>query len=261
MNNAHALKGFTDTALLSLRAQTNGGLVYQLPNVAVRLMYLLPLLFIWRVIADGGTDVGMTLAQLLTYTYVNALLAEVLVVRTMASQWNYEGELISLLARPASVFGQLAAHTVGGWLPMFFIFSLPMLAVAPLFGIVVVPATGWFFVSLVLCISLGFALDFIFACVTIRLRGMAWLGHSIRMAIVSLFSGVVIPFRVLPFGLTRMFELQPFGSLGGAPLSLFVGTAEPLRIIAVQVAWNITLWPLAIVWFTRSKEVQVSYGG
>ncbi|MCL2499340.1 MAG: hypothetical protein FWE90_03270 [Defluviitaleaceae bacterium] len=256
-----AMHKYTATALTALRGQTNGGLVYLLPAIIVRLMYLLPLMFLWRVIADGETDVGMTLTQLLTYTYVNALLSEMLVVRTMASAWNYEGQLINLYARPFPIFGQLIAQTVGEWMPMLLVFSLPMLAIAPLFGISVIPVTGWFFPSLLLCISLGFALDFIFACITIRLRGMAWLGHSIRMAVVSLFSGTVIPFRILPFGLTRIFEVQPFGSLGGASLSLFVGASDPMRIIIVQAVWNIILWPVAIIWFAQSKERLVSYGG
>jgi len=255
------MRKYTITAIIAMKGQTNGGIVYMFPSIVVNIMYLLPLMFLWRVIASDGTDVGMTLGQLLTYTYINALLSEMLVVRTLASSWNYEGQLISLFARPFPVFGQLIAQTIGGWIPMLFVFSLPMLLIAPLFGISIVPATMWFFPSLLLCISLGFAIDFIFACVTMRLKGMAWLGHSIRMAIVSLFSGTVIPFRILPFGLTRIFELQPFGSLGGAPLSLFVGTTEPARIIIVQIAWNIILWTVAIVWFTKSKERQVSYGG
>jgi len=252
---------YIKTALTAMRGHTNGGIIYLFPNVLVNLMYLLPLMFLWRVIATGGVDVGMTLRQLLTYTYVNALLSEMLVVRTLASSWNYEGQLISLFARPFSVFGQLIAQTVGGWIPMLLIFSLPMMLIAPLLGVAILPATLWFFPSLLLCISLGFAMDFIFACVTIRLKGMAWLGHSIRMAVVSLFSGTVIPFRILPFGLTTVFEYQPFGSLGGAPLALFVGTGDPVRTVLIQLAWNVIIWPLAILWFAKSKERQVSYGG
>jgi len=255
------MRKYIITGITAMRGHTNGGIIYMFPNILVNLMYLLPLMFLWRVIAGGDTDVGMTLVQLLTYTYINALLSEMLVVRTVASSWNYEGQLISLFARPFPVFGQLIAQTIGGWIPMLLIFSLPMLLVAPLLGISIIPATLWFFPSLLLCISLGFAIDFIFACVTIRLKGMAWLGHSIRMAIVSLFSGTVIPFRILPFGLSAIFELQPFGSLGGAPLSLFVGAAEPARIIIIQIAWNIILWTVAIIWFAKSKERQVSYGG
>jgi ABC-2 type transport system permease protein len=136
-----------------------------------------------------------------------------------------------------------------------------MLCIAPLFGISVIPATLWFFPSLILCISLGFAIDFIFACVAIELRGISWLSYVIRMAIVSLFSGTVIPFKILPFGLTEIFELQPFGSLGGAPLSLFVGTSEPFKIIVTQVLWNLIIWPVAIIWFKKSQERMVSFGG
>lgn len=81
------------------------------------------------------------------------------------------------------------------------------------------------------------------------------------MAITSLFSGTVIPFKILPFDLTAFFELQPFGSLGGAPLSLFVGSDDPMRIILIQVFWNIVLWPVAIIWFKKSQERMVSFGG
>jgi ABC-2 type transport system permease protein len=256
-----SIKKYLKTTQTALRTQTNGGIIYLLPNILVSLMYLLPLMFLWRVLAGSGVEVGMSLTQLLTYTYVNALLADMMVVRTFTSDWCYEGQLINLFARPVPIFGQIISQTIGGWIPMLVIFTLPMILIAPLFGIAIIPATTWFFPSLFLCISLGFAIDFIFACVTIRLKGMAWLGHSIRMAIVSLFSGTVIPFKILPFGLTTLFEYQPFGSLGGAPLSLFVGTADPMRIISTQIVWNLILWPVAILWFTRSKERQVSYGG
>ena len=255
------IREYLNTAKIAMRGQTNGGIIYLFPYILVNLLYLLPLMFIWRVIAGNGMDVGMSLSQLLTYTYVNAILSEMMIVRTMASNWSYEGQLVSLYARPVPVYGQIISQTVGGWIPMLFIFSLPMILLAPLFRITITPATIWFFPSLLLCISLGFAIDFIFSCLTIRLRSMSWLVYSIRMAVVSLFSGTVIPFRILPFGLTTIFEYQPFGSLGGAPLSLFVGTSDPAQIIITQIGWNLVLWPVAVLWFKKSKERQVSYGG
>jgi ABC-2 type transport system permease protein len=159
------------------------------------------------------------------------------------------------------VIGQIIAHTIGGWLPLLLVFSLPMALFAPLIGIDILPMTVWFFPSLLLCISLGFAFDIIFTCVTVRMKGQSWLVYSIRMAIAVLFSGTMIPFQILPFGLATVFEFQPFGSLGGAPLSLFVGITSPARIIVMQVVWNIALWPIAILWFKKSKERQVGYGG
>jgi len=252
---------YIKTAIITMRGKTNGGIIYLFPNVIMNLMYLLPLMFLWRVLAGQGVEVGMSLEQMLSYTYMNALLYPMLVVQTFLSRWNYEGQAISLFARPVPVFGQVISQTVGEWLPMLEVYSLPLLIIAPFAGIIIIPATPWFFLSLFLCVSLGFAIDFIFACVTVRLRGMAWLSHAIKMAVMSLFSGTIIPFKLLPFGLTAFFEYQPFGSLGGAPLSLFVGTTEPLRIISIQLFWNVTLWFVAIIWFKKSKERQVSYGG
>ena len=249
------------TIIISAKGQTNGGIFYLFPNIIVNIIYLLPLMFLWRIIASNNIDAGMTLEQLLTYTYMNTILAQMLVVRTFASSWIYDGQLMRLFTRPAFVFSQIIAQTIGEWIPMLVIFSLPMFLIAPLFQINTTPYTLWFFLSLILCISLGFAIDFIFSCLTIYLKGMSWLVYSIRMAIISLFSGAVIPFRILPFNLNIFFELQPFGSLGGAPLSLFVGTSEPFRILLIQIIWNMILWPAAILWFKKSKERQVSYGG
>ena len=117
------------------------------------------------------------------------------------------------------------------------------------------------FPSLVLCVSLGFAFEFLFYCVTIRLRNVSWLTYVIRSAVVSFFSGTVIPFKILPFGIDKWINCQPFGSLGGAFLSLYVGSANVSEIIPVQVFWNIVIWFFAVLWFQRSRERMVSFGG
>lgn len=255
------MRKFYKTAQMALRGKTNGGLFYLLPNSIVKLLYLVPLMFLWRVLAESGVPVEMSLRQMLSYTYLNTLLADLMMVQTFASSWCYEGEMQRLYTRPYSIYGDLIAETVGGWIPKLLFFSLPMLCMAPLFGVSVLPETPWFFPSLFLCVSLGFAVDLLFACVAIQLHGISWLAHVIRMAIVSLFSGTVIPFRLLPFGLEKLFGLQPFGSLGGAPLSLFVGTGEPLQVLPLQIFWNLTLWPAALAWFKKSQEKMVSFGG
>jgi ABC-2 type transport system permease protein len=123
------------------------------------------------------------------------------------------------------------------------------------------PATPWAFLSLVLCASLGFALEFLFFCVTVRLKNVSWLTSVIRGAIVSFFSGTVIPFKILPFWLDKWIAFQPFGSLGGAALSLFIGTEKPMPIILAQIFWNMVFWGLAVVCFAKSRERMVSFGG
>ena len=252
---------YIKTAQISLRGQTNGGVIYMLPQIIIKVIYLVPLMFIWKSVAQSGADVGMTLGQMLSYTYINALLADMLIVRTFITEWNFDGRSAVLFTRPVSVFGFVISSTAGEWIPPLIMFSLPMAFAAPLFGISVIPQTLWALPSLALCASLGFALEFLYFCVTLRLRNVSWLIYVIRSAVVSFFSGTVIPFKILPFGLDKWMAYQPFGSLGGAPLSLFTGTAEPAKIILTQLFWNVILWSAAVIWFNRSRERMVSFGG
>lgn len=249
------------TAKLSAIEKTNGGMIYLLPDILIKAFTLIPLVYLWRVVMSSGAEVGMTMSQMMSYTYASALLSEMLVVKTAATGWLSEGTLLKLYGRPLSVLGQLSALTVGRWVPMLLLFSLPMALVAPVFGISLMPASVWFFPSLLLCISLGFAVDCFFACMSIKLRNMSWLIDRIRMAIIALFSGTVIPIRLLPFGLDQWMRFQPFAALGGSPLSIFVGAADVRSTIFMQLAWNVVLWPLALLAFKKSQEGMVSYGG
>lgn len=255
------IKKYLKTAKTALRGQTNGGIVYMFPQIILKVVYLVPLMYLWRIVAGNGADVEMSLTQLLSYTYTNALLTDLLIVRTYMSDWDFDSKCTALFSRPMPVFGQVISRTAGEWVPTLLMFSLPMAIAAPLFGIQIFPHSLWFFPSLFLCVSLGFAFEFLFFCVTLRLRNVSWLTQVIRSTVVSFFSGTVIPFKILPFGLDQWISFQPFGSLGGAPLSLFIGTAEPVKIIAVQIFWNIIIWITAAAWFKKSKERMVSFGG
>lgn len=252
---------YINSARMEFRGKTNGGVFYLLPEVIVKACTLIPLIYLWRVVISSGAEVELSMSQMLTYTYVSALLSELLVVKTAAVGWLSEGVLIKLFGRPLSVIGQLVAQTVGGWCPMLLLFSLPMAAAAPLLGISLRPATLWFLPSLLLSITLGFAIDILFACLSIKLRNMSWLIGRIRAAITSIFSGTVIPISLLPLGVAEIMQYQPFASLGGATLTLYVGAGDPLRMIGLQVFWNLVIWPAALLVFKKSREGIVSYGG
>ena len=255
------IEKYIKTAQTALRGKTNGGIAYMFPQIITKVIYLVPLMFIWRIITASGVDAGMTLKQLLTYTYVNALFAHIFIVDTFINDWDSAGKCAVLFTRPMSVFSQVISRTVGEWLPTLLMFSLPMVVIAPLFGIQIIPQTLWVIPSIILCASLGFAFEFLFFCVTLRIRNVVWLMWVIRSAVVSFFSGTVIPFKILPFGMDKWMVFQPFGSLGGAPLSLYVGTVEPAMIIPTQLFWNVIIWVITIAWFNKSRERMVSFGG
>lgn len=249
------------TARMALLSKTGGGVLYMFPDIALKVIYLVPVMFIWKSLAESGYEAEMSVSQLLSYTYVNALLTDLMVVNTFLSAWNYDTRSMELFTRPMPVFGQVISRTMGEWTPMLLMFSLPMFLAAPLFKIRILPGTLWVIPSLLLSVSLGFAFEFLFYCVTVRLRNVFWLTYVIRSAVTSFFSGTVIPFKILPFGMDKWIQYQPFGSLGGAFLSLYVGNTEASETIPVQLFWNIVIWIAAAVWFRRSRERMVSFGG
>ncbi len=252
---------YIKTAQLSALEKLNGGIAFLLPDIFIKVCTLIPLLYLWRVVMASGAEVGMSVEQMLGYTTMSSLLADLLVVKTAASGWLSEGVLLKLYGRPLPVLGQLVAQTIGGWFPMLMLFSLPMAVLAPLFGAGLIPASPLFALSLFLCVTLGFAVDFLFACLTIKLRNVSWLVGRMRMAIAAVFSGTVIPIQLMPFGLDAALKHQPFAYLGGATLSIYVGAAEPVETIALQIFWNLVLWPLALFIWNKSQEGVVSYGG
>jgi ABC-2 type transport system permease protein len=249
------------TAQMAAYEKMNGGLLFLLPDILIKICTLIPLLFLWRSAMAAGAETGMSIAQMLSYTYVSMLLGDLLVVRTAATGWLSEGVLLKLYGRPLTILAQLAAQTCGGWIPSLLLFSLPMAAASSLFGVRLIPASPLFPISLFLCITLGFAIDTLFACLSIKLRNMSWLIGRLRLAVVTVFSGAVIPVSLLPFGLAEIMKYQPFASLGGAALSIFTGIANSGETLVLQIGWNLILWPAALWVFKKSQEGMVSYGG
>jgi len=78
------------TARMSVRSKTNGGLIYLVPEIFMRLVYLVPLMFIWKSLAESGAEAEMSVSQLLSYTYVNVLAADMMIVNTCLSSWNFD---------------------------------------------------------------------------------------------------------------------------------------------------------------------------
>lgn len=255
------IRKYMATARIAMQGKTGGGVLYMVPDIVMKVVYLVPVMFIWKTLAESGYEVEMSVMQLLTYTYINALLADLTIVNTYLTAWDFDARSMEMFSRPLPVYGQVISRTVGEWMPQLLLFSLPMSLAAPLLGIRILPETLWAIPSLVLCVSLGFAFEFLFCCVTIRLRNVSWPTYLIRSAVVSFFSGTVIPFKILPFGMDKWMHYQPFGSMGGAFLSLYVGSASAWEVIPVQFFWNIVIWLAAVMWFQKSRERMVSFGG
>lgn len=250
------------TAKLCFKEQSYFGFANLLAQYLLQIGSLAALLMIWRSLFLQGVDLeGMQLSQFYTYTVLSTILAPLLNIYTPASSWLHDGTMLGLYQRPAGVFSQLAAHTIGGWGMRLLCLSLPVLVISLACGLNLRPASPWFFPSLVLSVLQGFAVDFLFACLLIRMRNLEWTVHCLREALTALFTGSLIPFAVLPWGIGDILQLSPFGTLAGAPLAIFTGLSEPGLLILTQIIWNVILWPFAVYCFKASGERMVSYGG
>lgn len=250
------------TMRLCLKEKSYFGFFNQLAQYLLQAGALAALLMIWRSLFLQGVDhEGMTLNQLYVYTILSTVLAPLLNIYTPASGWLHDGAMLGLYLRPSGIFTQLASHTIGGWGMRLMCLSLPVTAIALACGVDMRPASLWFFVSLPLAVAQGFAVDFLFACLLIRLRNLEWCVHCLREALTALLTGSLIPFAALPWGLGDFLQLSPFGTLAGAPLGIYTGLSQPGPILLAQVGWNLVLWPMALYCFAASRERMVSYGG
>ncbi len=261
------LKGLRAVAGLSARQVFDGSLFQLLGEYILRFMQFLMLTLIWRSLAAGGADLGgMNLQQLMTYTLMASVLRQELDIITPATSALWEGSIIGRYTRPLPVLQTLTAETIGRWwVPVFFLYGLPLWLISPLFGIHPLPQSAVYgllaLISLGLSASLGFALDFLFAALAMRMKNGSWAVIRVREALFALLSGALIPFSLMPEPIANLLANLPMGSIAHAPLSLYVGQGDPLRLLLVQVAWNIVLWPLAMVAFRKSEERMISFGG
>jgi len=83
-----------------MQGKTGGGVLYMVPDMVMKVVYLVPLLFIWKILAESGYEAEMSAPQLLSYTYVNALLADLTIVNTCLSAWDYDARSMEMFTRP-----------------------------------------------------------------------------------------------------------------------------------------------------------------
>jgi ABC-2 type transport system permease protein len=124
-----------------------------------------------------------------------------------------------------------------------------------------VAAAGLFVISLLLGISVGLAIDFIFGALLVLLQLPLWAITQIRTALTTLLSGALLPLALLPPAVGALFGWLPFASMASAPLQIYIGTGNWLNLLTIQICWSLALWPLAHWLWQIGRERMVAYGG
>ncbi len=259
--------GIFATIGICVRQIFDGSFLFVAGEYMVHFLKFFILILMWKSLAKGGVDLnGMTLSQLLTYTLMASVLRQQLEIVTGATASLWEGSIVGRYLRPMPIFTSFITETIGRWwIPVWLFYSLPMLLISPLFGINPLPSRAidglLALVSLVLSASLGFALDFLFASIAIRLKNACWAANQIREAISALLSGALIPFAMFSDAVGTVLSWLPFGSIANAPLSIYIGTNQAGFLIGLQLFWNIVIWWISVIIFKKSEERMISFGG
>jgi ABC-2 type transport system permease protein len=237
-----------------------------LVDYLLRLLRVCVLLSLWKVILSGRPATsGMTLSAVLTYTVVAELFGEQLACRAGLEEALWEGTMATRFLRPMGTVEQFVAEACGRWLFSFCAFSIPLVALSPLLGVDPLPASwraaALFLPSLILAISVGMAIEFIFAALMLQLDIGIWVVGSLRSAVSTLLSGSMLPLALLPWGIGAVFGWLPFASMASAPLRIYTGTGDPVILLPLQAFWAVTLWVAARMMWSKNRERLVSHGG
>jgi ABC-type uncharacterized transport system permease subunit len=260
-----SIRGYGATA-----AMAAGGFVGEsrlfLIDYVLRFARVAVLLALWRIILAGQGEVsGMTLGAVLTYSLLAEIFSQPLSGRTEIIWALWQGDVATRFLQPTSIFGQFTAEAIGRWLVGLALFSLPLWLAAPLLGVNRWPASATagatFAVSLPLGVAVALAVEFIFSGLVIALQQGIYAVDRVRVALTALLSGAVLPLALLPWGLGSVFDWLPFAAIASAPLRVYTGTGDPLRLVLLQAFWAIALWLFARWIWQINREQLSGYGG
>jgi ABC-type uncharacterized transport system permease subunit len=260
-----ALRGYWMTAVMAAGGPLSDGPLL-LIDYLIRVLRVVLLLAIWRtLLAPGQAVEGVTLSSVLTYTLIAAVFADQLEVRTELGETVWNGTVVNRYLQPIGMVGLYAAEAFGGWVFRLATFSLPLLALSPLFGVDPRPASPLhgllFLASLALAVTVGLAAEFVYGALLVALAENLWAIWSLRNAVSVLLSGALLPLALYPWGLGELFQWLPFAAMASSPLRIYTGTGDPATLLLSQAAWALLLWPFARWFWRRNRERMAGLGG
>jgi ABC-2 type transport system permease protein len=270
---ASATRGAPPRAYLSLAAAALRSLLAYQGSFLFGLLAMtfgtLAMLYLWRAVLDHGGSAGgfdwPAMKAYLLVTYVAGALVSNYTDYRMASRIR-DGDVALDLVRPVDYqrarFAEasgVAVYEVGA--------ALVVTAVAVLaFGGVPTPAAeaaGLFVVSAALVLPLRFCVVYMSALATFWTQNYVGV-NAARIALVTMFSGAVVPLVFFPAWLRDVITLLPFAGMASTPGLIYVGAlrgSAAVTAVAVQAAWAFGLWVLArALWLAASRKLTV-HGG
>jgi viologen exporter family transport system permease protein len=230
---------------------------------------MLAMLYLWQaVLADGRTGAGFDWPHMKAYLLVG------FVAGSVVSSWTdyrmafriMQGDVAMDLVRPVDYQRARFAETVGFACYEAGLALVVVVLSALVFGGVPWPGpagTALFVLSALLVLPLRFGI--VYASGLLIFWTQNYVGIQMaRVALVTLFSGALVPFAFFPDWLHAVADVLPFAGMASTPALVFVGSltgTDAVRAVAVQAAWAAALWWLARLWWNRASRQLTVHGG
>ena len=249
--SAQLLRAYSKTMAMEAAAAVGESRLFVFVYL-LRLLRVLAMLAVWRTLAIGRAGLQeMSLSQILTYTLVAELFADLLACRTGLDMAWFNGSITTRFLRPMALFHQFSAEMLGRAAIGGLLFSMPLLLAAPLVGVDARPASlsaGMLaLLSLAAAVGVGLGLEYLIAGLGIAAQMHPYTVTNVRAAVTTVVSGALIPLAILPWNMGKWLAWLPFASQASAPLRIYTATGPPFPLIGLQCLWLVLLWPLACV--------------
>lgn len=206
---------------------------------------------------------GVSLTYLITYSALAQSLASILNPATGLNEYIASGWISVRLTWPTGMARLFAAEWLGRVFWITAICSVVIAIVGFPLGVYLptLSQLSLFILSLALAISVGIAVDYLFAFLTLDLNNGIWFVNSIRQAFTVIVSGALVPLTLMPWNLGYLLQFLPFASMASAPLQIFMSSPNTHFLIIVQLAWTCVLWAALYFWNQRLGSRLVAAGG
>ena len=231
--------------------------------------------FLWIAIYNNTTSMKMSYQALITYVCLGQAFSfarpgqRYILVRIGFGIRS--GNVLLDLVRPMDYQLLIYCDTFGTYLLETLLVSLPAYVLALfLFHINLPPspeAAIGFIVSILGAFLLVSSIDFLIGLMafwTMDIWGVVWGLGYVKIAVLDILAGTIIPLNLLPDWLRAIAARLPFQSMAYTPLAIYVGEIEGHAIwmnILNQFAWGMGLVLLTrLIWLKARRRIEIQGG-
>ncbi len=228
----------------------------------------LAMLYLWRSVLSAGEREGFDWPEMKAYllvAFVAGSLVSNYVDYRMAGRIQ-QGDVALDLVRPADYQWSRFAEAAGFASYELVVALAVAVFAAIVFGGVPAPDPGvlaLFLLSALLVFPLRFSITYMSGLVVFWTRNYVGVQAG-RIALVTLFSGALVPLAFFPHSIQELASLLPFAGMASTPALLYIGKLQgsaAVTAVVVQAAWAFGLWWLSrVLWTGASRQLTV-HGG